>query len=102
LPKGSFSIRDWSGYPEGLAKPQGPFRLIEGAEYKAARNAANAANRAMHQANPALKGLQIHEIQPVRFGGSPINPANKVPLTPPVHSQYTNWWNDMMRSINGG
>jgi hypothetical protein len=41
LPEGSFSISDWSGYPEGLPKPEGPFRLIEGSEYDAARKAAN-------------------------------------------------------------
>ena len=102
LPEGSFSIIDWSGYPEGLPRPQGPFRLLEGAEYDAAREAANAANRAMHQADPALKGLQIHEIQPVKFGGSPIDLLNKVPLTPQVHLTYTTWWNNLMRSLQNG
>jgi hypothetical protein len=81
LPEGSFSIANWSGYPANLPKPTGPFRLLEGAEYDAARAAANQANRAMHQADPALRGLQLHEIQPVKFGGSSTDPLNKIPLT---------------------
>ena len=65
----SSSITDFSGYPEGLPKPGGPFRLLEGSEYDAARSAANQANRAMHAADQTLEGLQLHEIQPVKFGG---------------------------------
>jgi hypothetical protein len=44
LREGSFSITDWSGYPAGVPKPTGPFRLVEGAEYDTARAAANQAN----------------------------------------------------------
>ena len=101
-PDGSFSISDWTGYPQGAPRPQGPFRLIEGEEYQAARNAANSANRAIHQADPSLAGQQIHEIQPVKFGGSPTDPANKIPLSPQAHQPFTNWWNALMRSITGG
>lgn len=67
--EGSFSIANWSSYPANLPKPTGPFRLLEGSEYNAARAAANNANRAIHQADPSLRGLQLHEIQPVKFGG---------------------------------
>jgi hypothetical protein len=31
---GSFSPRDWSDHPEYGPRPKGPFRIIEGAEYK--------------------------------------------------------------------
>jgi len=99
LPEGSFSIADWNGYPANLPQPNGPFRLLEGAEYDAARAAANSANRAMHQADPALDGLQLHEIQPVKFGGSPTAPANKLPLTPQQHAPATTWWNQLQRQI---
>jgi len=98
-PEGSFSMHDWSGYPEGLPKPQGPFRIVEGAEYDAARNAANAANRAIHQANPSLTGMQIHEVQPVKFGGSPVDIQNKMPLTPLEHAKVTVWWNQFLKSV---
>jgi hypothetical protein len=99
LPVGSFSIADWSGYPANLPIPAGPFRLLEGAEYDAARAQANAANQAMHQANPALNGLQLHEIQPVKFGGSPTDPLNKIPLTPQQHAPATTWWNQLQSGI---
>jgi len=100
-PEGSFSIRDWEGYPEGVPKPEGPLRLLEGQEYNSARQAANQANRAMHAADPSLAGKQIHEIKPVKFSGSPTDPANKIPLTRPQHTPVTNWWNRLMRDQTG-
>jgi len=63
------------GYPGGIPQPGGPFRLLEGTEYESARNAANQANQALHRADPSLAGTEIHEIQPVKFGGNPIDPA---------------------------
>ena len=76
--EGSFSVFNWRGYPAGGVKPTGPFRLLDGDEYIAARNLANKTNAALHQANPQLKGLQIHEIHPVKFGGSPTDMSNKI------------------------
>ena len=101
LPSGSFSIADWVGYPTvaGVPKPSGPLRLLEGAEYAGARKAANSTNRSLHNTDPSLAGKQIHEVQPVKFGGSPTHSANKIPLTPAEHSPYTNWWNQLMRDI---
>lgn len=100
LPEGSFNMANWDGYPSGVAKPSGTLRLLEGAEYDAARKAANAANTALRRADPAkYKGKQIHEIKPVKFGGSPTDPANKVALTPKEHAQYTAFWNRLMRQI---
>jgi hypothetical protein len=99
-PPGTFSIRDWSGYPKGpVPQPSGPFRLLSGSEYDQARKAADQANRMMHSENPALDGLRIHEIQPVKFGGSPTDPANKIALPPSIHAQYTNWWNQLQRKL---
>ena len=100
-PEGSFSIVDWSGYPANLPKPTGPFRLLEGAEYDAARAAANQANRVIHGADSALDGLQVHEIQPVKFGGSPTDPLSKIALTPQQHATVTTWWNQLQRDIEG-
>ncbi|MGE3467927.1 MAG: RHS repeat domain-containing protein [Pyrinomonadaceae bacterium] len=97
-PPGSFSIVDWAGYPAG-PRPTGPFRLIEGAEYDTARSLANAANKQLHANNPGLKGLQIHEIHPVKFGGSPTNAANKIPLDPASHRQFNTFWDSLRRSL---
>jgi hypothetical protein len=97
--EGSFSVFNWKDYPAGGEKPTGPFRLLEGTEYSTARNLANKTNAAIHKANPQLKGLQIHEINPVKLGGNPTDMANKTFLTPSQHSQYTNFWNSLIRSI---
>lgn len=97
---GTFSVSDWTGYPGG-PKPSGTFRLLEGAEYQAARKLADKTNRALREANPEFyKGKQIHEIKPIKFGGSPTDPANKILLTPAEHSRYTTFWNRMMRELN--
>jgi hypothetical protein len=102
LREGSFSIVDWAKYPAGVPRPTGPFRLLQGSEYSAARSAANSANRALRGANPSsLAGRQIHEIQPVKFGGGPTDLANKIPLTGPQHSAVTNWWNNFQRYLEG-
>jgi len=97
---GSFSVSNWTGYPTGGIKPSGPFRLIEGAEYTSARSLSNSTNLAIRRANPEmLKGLQIHEIHPVKFGGSPTSFSNKIFLTPSQHAKYTNFWNSLLRSM---
>lgn len=97
--EGSFSIINWKGYPNLGFKPTGPFRLLEGAEYADARTLANKTNAAIHKNAPYLKSLQIHEIIPVKFGGSPTDYLNKIYLTPSQHAEYTNFWNSLMRGF---
>lgn len=95
---GSFNISDWSQYPSWAPRPSGPFRLLFGQEYEAARSAANAVNAALRRAAPeAFAGKQIHEIHPV--GGSPTDLANKIALTPTEHAELTRFWNHLMRQI---
>ncbi|WP_237421200.1 hypothetical protein [Flavobacterium sp. Sd200] len=97
--EGTFSVLDRHGYPAGGPKPNGPFRLLEGVEYSAARQAANSANRTLRASNPsAFESLQIHEIQSVIFNGNPTDISNKLFLTPQQHIQYTNFWNALMRN----
>jgi hypothetical protein len=96
-----FSVIDWRGYPEGVPKPEGSVNPISGREYEQARQAANNANRAIRRSDPeAVKGRQIHEIKPVKMGGSPVDPSNKVSVDPSTHTQLNtfwqrilNWWN---------
>jgi RHS repeat-associated protein len=98
---GSFSIWNWKGYPSGIPKPNGPFRLIAGEEYAAARTAANDANRAI-SADLGLRNtlVDVHEIVPVKFGGSPTNINNKIFLDRSFHQQQvTPFWNMIMRSM---
>ncbi len=96
---GPFSVSDWSGYP-GSKPPNGPFRLLDGAEYDEARRAANKENQRLHRMpNSPYDGKQIHEKHPIKFGGSPTDPNNKVGLPQGEHAQYNRFWNRMMRSV---
>jgi filamentous hemagglutinin len=90
---------DWSGYPAGVPKPDGPFRLIAGAEYEASRKAANTESRALRAQQGLGKTVQKHENAPVKFGGDPVAGSNKTVLDVNVHSQVTSWWNGLMRDI---
>ena len=104
-PEGSFSVVNWSGYPEGLPQPTGVFRLLEGEEYLVARKIANSTNRALHKTDSSLVGKHIHEVKPVKFNGDPTDLQNKIPLAPQEHFLVTNWWNDLLRrskTIAGG
>ena len=97
---GEFCIDDWSGYPDAT-KPNGPFRILEGTEYIDARNLANKTNANIHRNRPDLKGTQIHEMHPVKFGGSPTDIDNKIALSPKEHAKYTAFWNKIFREQKG-
>jgi RHS repeat-associated protein len=101
--EGGFSIVDWAGYPRGIPRPGGPFRLVEGAEYDAARDAANLANNALRRQQGLVgQPVDIHEVQPIKFGGSPVDPANKIVVPRDLHRQeITPWWNQLLRDIGG-
>ncbi|GMV82587.1 MAG: hypothetical protein AMXMBFR7_37710 [Planctomycetota bacterium] len=102
ISEGAFSITElgWQGYPSYLPRPQGPFKLLQGAEYEAARDSANAANASLRAENPGLRGWEVHEIQPVKWGGSPTDIGNKMPLPPYYHrSEVTPWWNNIQKEI---
>jgi RHS repeat-associated protein len=100
--RGEFSVRDWSGYPAGVPRPSGPMRLLTGAEYDVARTAANRANAKLRRANPELyAGKQIHEIHPVKFGGSPTDPANKIALPLKQHQAFNEFWRQHQRYAEG-
>lgn len=98
----AFYIDDWTGYPDELPRPEGPFRIIDGDEYDVARKLANSTNSKIHSNRPDLKGLQIHEMHPVKFGGSPIDIDNKIALTPKEHAKYTTYWNKVLRENKKG
>jgi hypothetical protein len=88
-------------YPDNVSSPSGPFRLLNGDDYSAARAAADRANQALRrEANGELHGMEIHEIQPVKWGGSPTDIANKVALPRALHSEVTTWWNRLQRYIH--
>jgi RHS repeat-associated protein len=100
---GEFSVWNWKGYPEGVPRPDGPFRVLTGQEYSSARSAANRANRMIRQADPAAYvGMEIHEVQPVKFGGSPTDVTNKMSLTEEIHDTVSGWWFSLQSYLGGG
>jgi RHS repeat-associated protein len=102
---GEFSIIDWTGYPAGLPRPSGPFRILPASEYAEALAAKNAANGAIRRQLPLWSSAELdwHEIQPVKFGGSPTDLSNKIPILRNLHQQQvTPWWNALQGRIEGG
>jgi len=101
---GSFSILNWEGYPSNIPKPKGPFKLIAGDEYAAARTAADKANgRLRVNLNLRNSGVDIHEVIPVKFGGSPTNINNKIFIQKnPTHIQLNNFWKRVQRNVESG
>ncbi|WP_367871857.1 hypothetical protein [Luteolibacter sp. Populi] len=98
--EGRFEILDWDGYFESLPKPQGPLTVIEEG-YEQSRAAANRENKGIRRKqNLRGKYVDIHEIQPVKFGGSPVDPNNKIILDRDLHrKKVTPWWNGIMREF---
>ena len=86
-------------FPDPALKPSEKLKVLQGQEYFKARTAANNANAKIHRNDPSFKGKEIHEMDPVKFGGSPTNPANKAQLTPKEHKVITNWFNQLSREI---
>ncbi len=76
--------------------------MLEGDEYDKARDFANKTNADIHRNRPDLKGTQIHEMHPVKFGGSPTDIDNKIALPPKEHAKYTTFWNRILRKIKKG
>jgi filamentous hemagglutinin len=93
----------WADFPAGVPRPSGPINLIDGLMYDAAVAAKKAANRPLSEGfglGPA--GYDVHEIVPVKYGGSPTDLANKAGVYRPIHRQVTAWFNRLQRLIEGG
>ncbi len=106
---GSFCIIDNSfkaangamrGYPSGnIPFPDGPFRFLGKEAQAAMREIGNYVNRGLNSG-----GQPTHEIQPINWGGSATDFANKAGMmSRQLHDQYTGYWNSFknyMRSNN--
>ena len=103
LPEGSFSVRNWTGYPANLPKPTGPMRLLETGSDQliSAQRAKAAINDELRQAFGLRSvNMDIHEIQPVKFGGSPTDLTNKILISRDLHQQVvTPFWNQLQQQI---
>lgn len=76
--------------------------FLEGDEYNSARDSANIFNRNMRAADPyyANNGLEIHEIEPVKMGGSPTDINNKTAIQSQVHRRYVTPLKRLWRNLN--
>ena len=102
---GEFKITDWDSYPDDyvpMPNQDTTFVLLEGSQYDTARASANSTNRAIRSSDPTIgqDKLEIHEIIPVKFSGSPTDASNKVYIQSEVHrSIVTPWWNSIMNEV---
>jgi hypothetical protein len=77
--------------------------MLEGQEYDASRNAAKRINKKLHGLDPeTYKGKHIHEIHPIKFGGSPTDLTNKIALWPQDHYALNTWWGRFQRNVETG
>jgi filamentous hemagglutinin len=81
--------------------------ILTGDAYLAARAAADETNAGIRAAYGLEEsGFQIHEIQPVKFGGSPTDLANKALLPAAQHiganGVHARFWTPLLQWATGG
>jgi len=69
------------------------FHLIDGPQLSWALRISSNYNRAYREVIPKLKGLYVHEITPVKFGGDPKAPENKLVVGQEKHCELVVFWN---------
>jgi hypothetical protein len=72
-------------------------------EYDESRYAADRINEKLHDLDPeTYEGKHIHEIHPIKFGGSPTDLTNKIALSPKDHYAVNVWWRQLQRHVQTG
>jgi filamentous hemagglutinin len=106
--EGTFKINDWSAYPDEyvpMPDKNKVWTLLEADEYELARKQANDVNRNLRKGDRYYSDnrLEIHEVEPVKFGCSPIDVANKTAIQGQAHRKYvTPWWNKIRDEVKKG
>jgi len=73
---------------------------LHGDEYINSLRIKNNVNKTLHRNYPQfLKGLEIHEIQPIKFNGNPFTLRNRMFLTPKGHRAFTDFWAKLQYNI---
>ncbi|SHL81060.1 RHS repeat-associated core domain-containing protein, partial [Anaerocolumna jejuensis DSM 15929] len=105
---GTFRITDWSEYPDEyvpLPDKNKEWVLLEGDKYESARKQANEINKNIRKGDSYYSDnrLEIHEVEPVKFGGSPTDLTNKTAIQGQAHRKYvTPWWNKIRDEAKKG
>jgi RHS repeat-associated protein len=102
---GPFSLTDQARQtiPEGARPPKDwVYEFRTGMDQELARKQANNWNTAFKRSH----GLQnqdaaLHELKPVKWGGSPTDPANKVVMDRSLHETVTSAWRRLQAIITG-
>ncbi len=88
--------------PDVVPYPSGDINLRTGSVYKSARQLADRINKTLRRGfQTGQAGQDIHEINPVKLGGSPTDLANKMGLPRPLHRQVTAWFRELQNLIEG-
>jgi SMI1 / KNR4 family (SUKH-1) len=79
---------------------------ISGGSCKAARTRKTdirpclGANRSIRRADPeAVKDKQIREVKPVKMGGDPVDPANKVAVDSQTYGELNKFWQNSLQVV---
>ena len=103
--KGTFRIKDWSDYPDEYIRVPDKNKIwtyLQGKDYINARNGANSVNKSIRSKDSyyTLNRLEIHEVEPVKFGGSPTDLNNKAAIQSQAHRKYvTPWWRSIQSEV---
>jgi RHS repeat-associated protein len=105
--QGPFSIATWyrdkmPQYPGAHATTK-ELTLLAGDAYKSARDAADTVNDFLRDGirGHLTKKRQIHENIPVKFGGDPIDPSNKIIINTTSHRKINSYWKELQRWAEG-
>jgi len=87
-----------------VPRPCGPFKLLVDPDLSRARSRWDN-ERANYKAANSIPRfdnnipIEIHHIQPIKFGGDPVDSGNLVPLLHPDHSPFTTWWGGLQADL---
>ncbi len=82
-----------------IPSPNDVYTLLAGDTYKDARTANDTFNAGLHNSyNDSgynIRGMDVHEPAPVKFGGCVNCLENKIALEKEVHKPFTEWWRQL-------
>lgn len=77
-----------------------PILYLQGDEYLNNLRIKNNVNKSLHRKYPFfLKELEIHEIQPIKFNGSPFTLRNRMIIPKSQHIKFTSFWRRLRTNI---
>ena len=106
----SFTLKPsaWKGYPKGVRKPTGPFRLAPTSEVASLRSEFKRVRAQFRKAwqlqNPGKiwnNDWRVHHVKPLKFGGK-NEYSNFEILDKNLHDKLTRFWGVLMNLLAKG